>query len=317
MIITENTNMVKVIAAAANGKDIEKEAFKSVDEEVTNLLKDFSPDSRHKLAQIVGFSTQEALEPLWAEISRFADVKRSINSLDLFQFTTLHNDIKAYIQAIGETTPRSRITQKKIQLPAMEISSRPYLSIDEMTSGIYKIADMVNFAKAEIENKASLYLLNVLIAAGTSRSEPYFIETSGPITEATIDPAVRMLLRYGGVSIIGDIGVTAEIANFPGYKQSDRMIENFNRLGVVGNYKGAEVVNLLNPSLSLPTNYMWIIANPKNAADRDLKFGYNGKLHSMDAQHIDDKTYEIRLDQIVGAGYQVRKDPRMVLVKIA
>lgn len=315
MIINEKTNIVQTVLAASKNESIEKEAQDIIDQEISELTKRFSPENRYKYSQILNFAVQERLQPIWADIAQFADVRRTNRPLDVFQFTTIGNDIKAYIQALGSTTPRSRVTKKKITLDAVEVSARPYASVYEITSGVYKMADLVNLATAEITTKITEHLLKTLTAAVSNLATPYYQEANA-LTGAIVDPLVRRLLRFGGATIIGDIDTTTEIANFPGFKQSDKMIENFNMTGTIGNYKGARVVNLLNPELKLPTNYVWFIANPNNPEERDLKFGYSGRLNTIDAQHIDDLTYETRLDQVVSTGYMLRDNPRMSVIKL-
>lgn len=93
-----------------------------------------------------------------------------------------------------------------------------------------------------------------------------------------------------------------------GKQYADAIINEFNQTGMIGTYQGAKVVNLANPVIDgtdtpvFDTNCLFILPGGIDASMRPLKVVYEGDVVAEEASHIDDKTYEIRLDQYFNAG---------------
>lgn len=80
-----------------------------------------------------------------------------------------------------------------------------------------------------------------------------------------------------------------------------------NSAGFIGVYNGCKVVNLVNPLIDgtdnpvFDTNKLYLIPGNVDASMRPLKVVFEGDVQSQEETHIDDKSFEIRLDQDFGA----------------
>lgn len=155
----------------------------------------------------------------------------------------------------------------------------------------------------------------VLTSAAYSWAAPYYGSGSG-IVKATLDPMIRhwMRLSAGATPVIfGDIEIISKLAEQTGFaattntQWADAIIQDYNNAGFIGTYGGARVVNLINPvqeddSPVFGTKDLFIIPAGADASTRPLKIVHEGDIMSHEAEHIDDLTYEVRLDRYVGAG---------------
>ena len=89
---------------------------------------------------------------------------------------------------------------------------------------------------------------------------------------------------------------------------ADAIMLEQNNAGFIGVYNGAKVVNLVNPLVEgtdtpvFDTDKLFILPGNVDASMRPLKVVFEGDVTSQDETHIDDKSYEIRLDQYFNAG---------------
>ena len=268
-------------------------------------------------------------------LSRIADYK-TIGEFDSPKFQIeLGDGIHAYIQAEGSTTPRSRIAHKTITLDDVLVSVRPVISRAELKRGSTNIAELSAKAVVALQAKQLEYIRQVLEATaikGTTLTSaaPYYAEANG-VLKASIDPLIRHWMRYGGVSIVGDIYFTSQLAELTGFTAcanpatkayAENLILEQNQNGYIGRYNGAEVATMMNPykegSLTetvLDPKVAFIFPTGASQDMRPLKVFNKGGVDSMEATHIDDKSYEIRLDQVFGAGYVYGEQPYMSVYK--
>lgn len=288
----------------------------------------------HALAQLVGFTVNELTRPMSDFLNRFADYK-NIGENETAKFTVELEGIQAYIQAVGSTTPRSRIAHKTMTLDSLAVSARPFMTVTDIRRGVVNMADLCTKAAVEMENMKLGYIRNVLEAnynkTGTlTAGSPYYAEGNG-VLKAGIDPLIRHWMRYGGVAIVGDIETTSQLAELTGFtavadpatKQfADSLIVEQNQNGYIGRYNGADVATMMNPYKAgsitetvLDPKVMFIFPTAASADMRPLKVFTKGPVQSMEARHIDDLTWEIRLDQEFGAGFVYGEQPYMSVYK--
>lgn len=115
--------------------------------------------------------------------------------------------------------------------------------------------------------------------------------------------------------ILGDINMISKLSELTGFTASttskqfaDAIMLEQNNAGFIGVYNGAKVVNLVNPLIDgtdkpvFDTDKLFILPGNVDASMRPLKVVFEGDVTSQDETHIDDKSYEIRLDQYFNAG---------------
>lgn len=185
------------------------------------------------------------------------------------------------------------------------------------------MSDLVRQASQEIEDKQNKYIYDVLMAAASVWEAPFYGTGTG-VVKATLNPMLQHWMRLGGATIVGDIAIISQLAELTGFaadttkKQfAGPIIEEYNANGFIGRYYGADVVQLTNAygrdgvTPLVDTNALFIMPKGISQDLRPLKILREGDVQSMDATHIDDLSYEIRLDQNFGAGVVIGKKPYM------
>jgi hypothetical protein len=263
----------------------------------------------------MAYAVTEIMRPATNWLDTLADVKR-VGIEDKAQFSVRLEGIRAYVQAKGATTKRSKVADKAMTLDTVSVSARPVLNFLELAAGTKQMSDLINDAAYQMELAEYQYIQNVLNAAATGWAAPYYNTGSG-IVAATLDPMITHWTRVSGGArpiLFGDYEVTQKLAAATGFtattntQWADGVIKEQNDRGVIGMYKGAKVVNLVNPLIDgtdnpvFDTKKLFILPGGIDASMRPLKVVFEGDVISQDDSNIDDKTYEVRLDQIFGAG---------------
>ena len=227
-------------------------------------------------------------------------------------FRTTANGIKAFIQAKAGTTPRSRVANKQIVVDTVAVSVRPAVNLLELASGKINFGDLAMYAAVELANKKTAHIQSVLDTAASGFSSPFYGTGSG-IVAGTFDPMVQHWMRTGGAAIIGDIAAVQKLAVLTGFTGSNSdqwgngIIEEFNRTGRIGLYKGAQVVQFVNPYDNDGVNTMlgkarlYIIPTTMSPDARTLKVVEQGGVISVENTSINELTYEVRMDEHFGA----------------
>lgn len=311
--IYKDSKIVPVIVAQAKGERVDS----AVAEEAAKLIRDLAsnpnPNNRYQIAQLVGFAVNDILRPRTNWLDVVADVKR-IAENDKAQFKVKHEGIRAYIQAKGATTARSKVAEKAVTVDTVCVSARPVINFVELRNGM-DMATLVLDAAYQMELAEYGYIENVLTAAASAWSAPYYGAGSG-VVAGTIDPMVRFWMRASAgarPTIIGDIAMIGELAALTGFTVTTNtmwangVMEEYARAGFVGTYKGANVVNMLNPlnvetgANALSTKNLYILPSGVDVSTRPLKVVFEGDVVAQDELNIDDKSFEVRLDQCFGA----------------
>lgn len=297
-------------------------------------MAEMNPHNRYQIAQLVGFSVNEMIRPQMNLLQMLGDAK-SVPIGSKAAFKVPMEGVKAFIQAKGSTTPRSKVASKQVFLETVAISARPVLNIYEMQSGQAQMSDLINQAAREIEDKQNKYIYDVLVAAAANWTTPFYGSGAG-IVKATLNPMLQHWMRVGGATIVGDIAIISKLADETGFtaytnatttsgttvtktgKQfTESIINEQNANGFIGRYYGADVVQLVNPYANdgtttlLDVDKLFILPKSASVDMRPLKILREGDVKSTEATNIDDLTYEIRLDQYFGAGIVTGKKPYM------
>lgn len=252
-----------------------------------------------------------------------ADVKNT-NPGDKAAFNVRMSGIRAYIQAKGATTSRSKIADKQVTVDTIAVSARPALNIMELRTGRKNMADLIREANVEINNAKISHIQNVLVAGISSYASPYYAAGAG-VVQATFDSMLTHWRRMGGgVAIMGDIAALDKVADLTGFTAAQgtkqfapSVIEDYHRNGVIGDYKGCSVIRMPNVYLDggtstlIDPSYIYMLPVAASADNRNLKIVNEGPVTAFDAQSIDDLVYEVRLDQWFGAAFLVGQNPNL------
>lgn len=313
--IYKDSKIVPVMVAQAKGERVDSQ----IAEEAANVIKDQAsnpnPNNRYQIGQLVGFAVNEILRPRTNWLDTVADVKR-VGEGDKAQFKVKREGIRAFIQAKGATTARSKVTNKALTLETLSVSARPVINFVELRNGTVQMADLINDAAYQMELAEYGHIQKVLHDAASSWASPYYGYGTG-IVKSTLDPMIYHWMRLSAgatPTIFGDINMISKLAEQTGFTAAtntqqfaDALIVEKNNAGFVGKYNGANVINLVNPIVDgtdnavFDTNYLYIIPNGIDAGMRPLKVVFEGDVVSEEASNIDDKSFEVRLDQFFNA----------------
>ena len=270
----------------------------------------------------MGYTVNEMIKPQTDWLTHVADVKR-VGYGEKAAFRTKLEGVTAFIQAKGATPARSKIAHKQVTLDTVAVSARPVINVYELRTGRVQMADLIRDASYEMHVKQIQYIQQVLNAAASSWTAPFYATGSG-IVKTALNPQIQHWMRTGAVALLGDIAIISKLADQTGFTAatstqqfSPSIIDEVIHTGVIGVYYGAKVINLVNPYLSdnmtpvIDTKRLYILPSAASAHMRPLKVLYEGDVQSTESTNIDDLAYEVRLDQWFGAGVVTGKTPAM------
>lgn len=270
----------------------------------------------------MGYTVNEMIKPQTDWLTHVADVKR-VGYGEKAAFRTKLEGVTAFIQAKGATPARSKIAHKQVTLDTVAVSARPVINVYELRTGRVQMADLIRDASYEMHVKQIQYIQQVLNAAASSWTAPFYATGSG-IVKTALNPQIQHWMRTGAVALLGDIAIISKLADQTGFTAatstqqfSPSIIDEVIHTGVIGVYYGAKVINLVNPYLSdnmtpvIDTKRLYILPSAASADMRPLKVLYEGDVQSTESTNIDDLAYEVRLDQWFGAGVVMGKTPAM------
>jgi hypothetical protein len=289
---------------------------------IRELAKNPNPINRYEIAQLLAFVVNDIITQKTNYIDMFADTKR-VGIGEKAMFKVKKSGIKAYLQAKNGTTHRSRIMNAYQDVDTIEVSARPFINLYELAAGKVSFDECIGDAADEMEKAMVQEIERTLYAAFDGYSTPSYGSGSG-VVAATIDPMIRAMQRMGNVSIIGDINCIYKLADLTGFvttgttKQfSENVMDEFNRNGMIGNYKGSMVLKLNNPfvrgsltSTVLKQDLLYIMPS---GAESPLKVVMEGDVESMDSTNINDNTMEVQLRKYFGSAIIYGDNPQIAV----
>lgn len=320
--IVKDSKIVEVLCAQAKNERLDSNVVNDAETLYANLYNDPNPMNKYQLAQLVKFSVDEMIQKETDWRKYIADEK-SIADTDEAAFRVTYEGIRAFIQADGSTTPRTRVAHKQVILPTQVVSARPVVSLRELRAGKTKMSDLVMAATREMANAENKVIEDTLLAGASAWGSPFY-GTGAGVLAATLNPMVQHWLRTGSAAIVGDIAAIQKLAELTGFTAavgtqqfSPDIINEFNTTGRIGFYKGASVVQFINPydhdgkTTIMQQGALYIIPTATRVEDRPLKVVRKGQILSVDHTDIDEMTYEIRMDEQFGAGIAMGDYPMM------
>lgn len=318
--IERGQKLIKVLAAQSRGERVDTNLTDEADAIVHELAEDMSPQNMHKLGQIMAFTIDETQQKALNFMETFADV-RNVGLGDRPMYRVPTTGIKAFIQATGATTSRSKVTDRQFSLNTFEISARPAIDVWDIRMNRINMPDLIRQANDQFTMLKLKHVEKVLHTSITTFGSPWYTSGSG-LVKATIDPQLKHFKRLGNVTILGDsvedfFGLAGAVSNATtgAVQYSGSMIDEMNNNGFIGKYNGASLVKLLNTyeddgvTPVLNPDWYYILVNGVSRDQMNLKALNEGPVYSMTQQTIDDHTFETELTQRFGAGFIVGDKP--------
>ena len=319
--VNRESKLIKVLAAQVRNERVDSDKTEEAAQIVTELAQDLNPQNVHQIGQIVAYTVDELQSKSLDFLGQVADIK-NIGYGDKAAFKVRTGGIKAYIQAKGATTARSYIADSQILVDTKEISARPAINIIDLRTGRVQMSELIRQANVAITNKKLIMIESVLHDSIDDFGSPFYATSSGTFNPATFDAQINYFRRLGPVTLLGDLAAVGQLAGHTGMavsatgvQFSGGMIEENNNNGFIGRYKGCDVVAMTNAyeegqtTPILATDWIYIIPGGQSAEMRNLKVVNEGPVNSMASQNIDDRTYEILLDQWFGVAFVVGHNP--------
>lgn len=315
--IRKEDQIVEIAVAAARKERLDSEVVKNADKLIHDLASEGSPENKYQISQLVSFAVNDLVKQDTNFLDIIADTQR-VGFGDKAEFDVKLPGIKAFIQAKGATTPRTKNAYKSVTLDTLSVSARPVINRVRLQNGLVSAAEVINDASFQMQCAIMKYIQDVLLNSAANWGTGYY-GAAGGLVKATLDPMITKWIGIaGGAAIFGDIAETSGLANLTGFvanatsgamQFSGNIIDEQNKNGVIGTYQGAQVVKMINPLLEdgtdgqlLDTKKLYIVPTGIEAAMRPLKVVFEGDVFSTEQTNIDDLSWEIRLDQYFGAG---------------
>jgi hypothetical protein len=325
--IKRNSGFIKVLASQAAGRAVNPKDAEEAAQIVAELLADDTKDNNKLIAQTISYAVKELQSGDLDFLGNIADIK-NINYGDKAMFNVKLGGIKAYIQAKGSTTARSYVASKQVAVETEEISARPAINIVDLRSGRVNIAELIRDANREITTMKLQKIEAVLHAALQGIGASPWYAHGASIVKATLDAQITYFRRLGPVTLLGDLAAVSQLAGItgmvmnegatnPSIQRSPAMVDEFNGNGFIGMYNGCRVVAMQNgyrddsTTPILNPNWIYIIPGGATGDARNLKIANEGGVNTMASQNIDDRTYEVLIDEWFGAGFVTGKKPTM------
>lgn len=322
--IKKDSQIVEVATAAARHERLDSNVVENANALIKDLASDPNPHNKYQIAQLVKFAVNDIVKHDTNWLDLIADTKR-VGFGDKAEFDVKLPGVRAFIQAKGATTPRTKNSRKAFTMETISVSSRPFINIVELQNGLANAADLISDASYQMEVAINRHVQSVLTAAASNWQAPYYGTGSG-LVKATLDPMIIHWIRTtGGAAILGDIAELNKLGPLTGWtsttntqQYADQLIVEQNANVFLGTYLGAKAISMANPfmedgtdSVVFDTNKLYILPTGVDAGMRPLKVVFEGDVFSTEATNIDDLSWEIRLDQYFNAGIAYGDRPYM------
>lgn len=323
--IFKDSQITEVAIAAARHERIDSKVREDADKLIKDLASNPNPNNKYQISQLVKFGVNDIIKRDTNWLDLVADTKR-VGFGDKAEFDVKLPGVKAFIQAKGATTPRTKNSRKAFTMETISVSARPFINIVELQNGLANAADLINDASYQMEVAINQYVESVLKQAAPNWSANYYGTGTG-IVKATFDPMVIHWARTsGGAAILGDIAILNKLAPLTGFtpttntntQYANEIILEQNQNIYLGTYMGAKTIGLVNPFVEdgtddvvFDTDKLYILPVGIDAGMRPLKVVFEGDVFSTEATNIDDLSWEIRLDQYFNAGIAYGDRPYM------
>jgi hypothetical protein len=194
--------------------------------------------------------------------------------------------LKAYYMARGGYIESSELTAEVSEVPRDMLGVHVWEFEDKFLTNFAESAQTLRDLSIQRMDAEINRRVHTVLAEAIPSTSPYYVSTPGlskPAVDAAIS-AVRDSSRSGTISITGRPTMVDQIMDFDGFGNETR--EEIRQKGVLGNYRGVDIVSLKNykdedGTAYLPANEMWIMAHDTG------KFAFFGGLKSKEFMELD------------------------------
>lgn len=318
--LTKKSPIVEVFTASTFGKqtELQKADYADAMALVKELASNPNPNNRYELSQIVSYVLDNIFAIKMNYLPMIAEVKNTaFDERPNFKIRT--EKVTAFWQAIGSSTQKSKIGYKYSGLTIDQLSARPVVEWVDIATGRMDFNELIRDVMNEFEMKVAQKVQSTLYATFSGLSSPNYGSGSG-VVATTFDPLLAAMQRIGRCAIIGDYEALQKLPALTAIasRTSDTIIDEVNRSGIIGTYKGAPVVVLDNPytgltgfNTVLDKGYIYIVPAMADV-DKTLKIQFAGTVQPLESTNIEDSSYEMRFDKHMGAGVLAARHPLAV-----
>ena len=194
--------------------------------------------------------------------------------------------LKAYYMARGGYIEASELTSEISEVPRDMVGVHVWEFEDKFLNNFSESANTLRDLSIQRMDAEINRRVHTVLTEAVPAGSPYYLETPGlskPAVDAAIS-AVRDASRTGQVVIVGRPTMVDQIMDFDGY--GDETKEEIRQKGLLGRYRGVDVVSLKNykdedNQAYIPGNEMWVMSKDVG------KFAFFGGLKSKEFNELD------------------------------
>lgn len=312
-ILTRDSKIVEVCSQImTKPNEVDNQDYQLAVETIKELASNPNPNNLYELGQLVGFLVDDRLtQDLSSYINIIADTQ-TVSDGDKLLFKTQMNNAFALWQAKGSTAQRYEAGTKYVTIESNEVSASPSIQLEQLSNGQINFSTVVEDASNVMEQKIVKQIETVIKEYWDDLGSPWYASGSG-IT-SSIDDLIVAIGRLGKPIVLGDIGSLQGFTALSAFNSNvaDPIAVEFHKNGVIGSYKGATLVQLMNSftndtsiattALLLDPGYVYILPAGASKESRPLKVGFEGPVQTFETKYAQSRILEIAMYKKVGIG---------------
>jgi hypothetical protein len=194
--------------------------------------------------------------------------------------------LKAFWMARGGQIEQSQLSADISEIPrdmiGIHVSDLDDKFVNNFTDSAQTLRSLaIERMDAEVNRR-----IHTVLAEAIPSGSPFYVATPG-LSKASLDNAIRAVQdasRTGEVVIVGRPTMVDQITDFEGFGM--QTLEEIRQKGVLGNYRGCDIVRLRNfkdedGQPYLPSNELWVMGKDTG------KFAFFGGLKSKEFEDLD------------------------------
>jgi hypothetical protein len=194
--------------------------------------------------------------------------------------------LKAFYMARGGYIEASELTAEVSEVPRDMLGTHVWEFEDKFLTNFAESAQTLRDLSIQRMDAEINRRVHTVLAEAIPVGSPYYLSAPGlskPAVDAAIS-AVRDASKTGNIVITGRPTMVDQIMDFDGFGNETK--EEIRQKGVLGNYRGVDIVSLKNykdedGTAYLPANEMWIMSRDTG------KFAFFGGLKSKEFMELD------------------------------
>jgi hypothetical protein len=310
--LTRDSLIVEVCSQIINNPTkVNHEDYQKAQEVIKQLASVPNPNNLYELGQLIGFLVDDKFTTTTNQYLDLIADKKNVPLGAKAEFKRQRGNGFALWQAKGSTAQRYMVGTEYVTLETDELSCAPAIELEQLENGQIDFTNTVNEAVEVMENKIIQQVETVIASYWDDLESPWYDSGNGVTTD--IDPLIAGVARLGSPVILGDIAAIQQFVGLTGYNGGsipDDIIVDFHRTGWIGNYRGAKLIQLVNPLINdidmettlLNPGYIYIIPAGADKNKRPLKIVYEGSVQTIETKHAQSRILEIAMYKKIGIG---------------